>query len=68
MSRARAARPPISAMALLQQEVNELFQRLSILDRAEHLPGSEWSRRWTSSSCATAWWWSPRCRGWRPTR
>lgn len=43
MSRARAARPPISAMALLQQEVNELFQRLSILDRAEHMPGSEWS-------------------------
>jgi HSP20 family protein len=43
MSRARAVRPPISAMALLQQEVNELFQRLSILDRAEHMPGSEWS-------------------------
>jgi len=42
MSRARAARPPVSAMALLQQEVNELFQRLSILDRAE-LPGSDWS-------------------------
>jgi HSP20 family protein len=43
MSRARATRPPVSAMALLQQEVNELFQRLSILDRTEHLPGSEWS-------------------------
>ena len=43
MSRARAARPPVSAMALLQQEVNELFQRLSILDRMEHMPGSEWS-------------------------
>jgi HSP20 family protein len=42
MSRARAARPPISAMALLQQEVNELFQRLSILDRAD-LPGTDWS-------------------------
>jgi HSP20 family protein len=33
----------MSALAMLQQEVNELFQRLSILDRAERLPGSEWS-------------------------
>jgi HSP20 family protein len=33
----------MSALALLQQEVNELFQRLSILDRSERLPGSEWS-------------------------
>jgi HSP20 family protein len=33
----------MSALAMLQQEVNELFQRLSILDRTERLPGSEWS-------------------------
>jgi HSP20 family protein len=33
----------MSALAMLQQEVNELFQRLSILDRSERLPGSEWS-------------------------
>jgi HSP20 family protein len=39
----RASRPPVSALALLQQEVNELFHRLSILDRADRLPGSEWS-------------------------
>jgi len=39
----RTARPPMSALAMLQQEVNELFQRLSILDRSERLPGSEWS-------------------------
>jgi HSP20 family protein len=43
LSRSRAARPPISALALLQQEVNELFQRLSILDRTERLPRGEWS-------------------------
>ena len=43
MTRSRTARPPVSALALLQQEVNELFQRLSILDRSDHLPGSEWS-------------------------
>ena len=43
MTRPRAARPPMSALAMLQQEVNELFQRLSILDRADRLPGSEWS-------------------------
>lgn len=36
-------RPPMSALAMLQQEVNELFQRLSILDRADRLPGTEWS-------------------------
>ena len=34
MTRPRAARPPMSALAMLQQEVNELFQRLSILDRS----------------------------------
>ena len=39
----RPARPPVSALALLQQEVNELFQRLSILDRSDRLPGTEWS-------------------------
>ncbi len=38
----RSGRPPASALALLQQEVNELFQRLTLLDRSEHLPGSEW--------------------------
>jgi HSP20 family protein len=38
----RRARPPASALALLQQEVNELFHRLTLLDRSEHLPGSEW--------------------------
>jgi len=39
----RAARPPVSALALLQQEVNDLFHRLSSLDRSERLPGNEWS-------------------------
>jgi HSP20 family protein len=39
----RAAPPPVSALALLQQEVNDLFHRLSALDRAEPLPGNEWS-------------------------
>jgi HSP20 family protein len=38
----RSGRPPASALALLQQEVNQLFQRLTLLDRSEHLPGSEW--------------------------
>lgn len=38
----RPGRPPASALALLQQEVNELFQRLTLLDRSEHLPASEW--------------------------
>jgi len=42
MSR-RAPRPPISALALLQQEMGELVHRLSVLDRADRLPGSEWS-------------------------
>ena len=42
MTRPRT-RPPMSALAMLQQEVNELFQRLSILDRSDRLPGSEWS-------------------------
>jgi HSP20 family protein len=39
----RAPRPPISALALLQQEMGELVHRLSALDRADRLPGSEWS-------------------------
>ena len=38
----RPGRPPASALALLQQEVNELFRRLAFLDRSDHLPGSEW--------------------------
>jgi HSP20 family protein len=33
----------VSALALLQQEVNELFHRLALLDRSDRLPGSEWS-------------------------
>jgi HSP20 family protein len=37
-----SGRPRVSALALLQQEVNELFHRLTLLDRSEHLPGSEW--------------------------
>ena len=39
----RRPRPPVSALALLQQEVNDLFHRLSILDRSDRLPGTEWS-------------------------
>lgn len=39
----RASRPPVSPLALLQQEVNELFQRLSAIDRSDRLPGTEWS-------------------------
>jgi HSP20 family protein len=39
----RFARLPVSALALLQQEVNELFQRLSIVDRSDRLPATEWS-------------------------
>ena len=38
----RSSRPPASALALLQQEVSALFQRITLLDRSEHLPGSEW--------------------------
>jgi HSP20 family protein len=33
----------MSALSMLQQEIGELFQRLSILDRTDRLPGSEWS-------------------------
>ena len=39
----RLARPPISALALLQQEMGELLHRLSVLDRVDRLPGTEWS-------------------------
>jgi HSP20 family protein len=39
----RPPRPPVSALALLQQEVNDLFQRLSVLDRSDRLPCTEWS-------------------------
>jgi HSP20 family protein len=38
----RAGRRPVSALALLQQEASALFQRLSLLDRGERLPGGEW--------------------------
>jgi HSP20 family protein len=38
----RSARAPISAFALLQQEVNELFYRLSALDGTERSPAGEW--------------------------
>jgi len=36
-------RPPLSAISLLQQEVNQLFERLSLLDRSERISGGEWS-------------------------
>lgn len=39
----RPPRPPVSALALLQQEVGAMVQRLTLLDRADRLPGSEWS-------------------------
>jgi HSP20 family protein len=39
----RPSRPPVSAIALLQQEVNDLFHRLAALDRPDRLAGSEWS-------------------------
>ena len=39
----RTARPPVSALALLQQEVNDLFRRLSVLDRSDRLPATDWS-------------------------
>jgi HSP20 family protein len=38
----RGERLPVSAVALLRQEVSELFQRLSAFDRAERLPAGEW--------------------------
>jgi HSP20 family protein len=39
----RAPRTPIPALALLQQEMSELVHRLSALERADPLPGSQWS-------------------------
>jgi HSP20 family protein len=39
----RAPRPAIPALALLQQEMGDLVHRLSVLDRTDRLPGSEWS-------------------------
>ena len=39
----RSPRTPISALALLQQEVNQLFDRLALLDRSERIAGGEWS-------------------------
>jgi len=39
----RPPRPPVSALALLQQEVGAMVRRLTLLDRADRLPGSEWS-------------------------
>ncbi len=41
MSR-RSERITVSAFALLQQEVNDLFERISALDRSELLPTGEW--------------------------
>jgi len=38
----RAGRPPVSAIAILQQEVNELFGRLSAIDDADRVPPGEW--------------------------
>jgi HSP20 family protein len=38
----RSGHSPASALALLQQEVNALVHRLTLLDRSERLPGSEW--------------------------
>jgi HSP20 family protein len=42
MSR-RTAREPVSALAVLHQEMSALFHRLAVLDRTERLPGTEWS-------------------------
>jgi HSP20 family protein len=39
----RPTRPPIPALALLQQEMGDLVHRLAALERADRLPGSEWS-------------------------
>ena len=36
-------RTPMSALSLLQQEVNQLFERLALLDRSERITGGEWS-------------------------
>jgi HSP20 family protein len=39
----RSPGTPISALSLLRQEVNQLFERLSLLDRSERIAGGEWS-------------------------
>jgi HSP20 family protein len=38
----RCERISVSAVALLRQEVDELFKRITTLDRSELLPTSEW--------------------------
>jgi HSP20 family protein len=38
----RTGRPQMSAIAILQQEVNELFGRLSAIDDADRVPPGEW--------------------------
>jgi len=38
----RAVRPPVSAIAILQQELNQLFGRLSAIDDADRVPPGEW--------------------------
>jgi HSP20 family protein len=38
----REARLPASALALLQQEMSQLFHRLATLEQSEALPASEW--------------------------
>jgi len=39
----KAPRLPISAFSLLQREVNQLFERLSLLDKTDRPPQGEWS-------------------------
>ena len=39
----RPPRPPISALALLQQEMGDLVHRLSVFEHSDRLPVSEWS-------------------------
>ena len=39
----KTARLPLSAVSLLQREVNQLFERLSLLDRTDRPPQGEWS-------------------------
>jgi len=39
----KTARPPLSAVSLLQREVNQLFERLSLLDRTDRPAQGEWS-------------------------
>jgi HSP20 family protein len=38
----RPGRPRVSALAILQQEVNELFGRLSAIDDTDRVPPGEW--------------------------